>query len=179
MHSLSTGVSDLNNIAYHPIYAFLAFWGFSTLLARHASVVPISRGVAAVVLIGLGVAFLRRRQTAAEPRPESRRALGGSFFLGFSITALNPTLIATWSAAATTLFSTGLVRFTPGLAPLFAGAASVGIVAWFAVLLWLIRHYRERFRPQILAGVLRVMGVFLIAVGLCFGGMLVHYLIVA
>src|SRR5208282_1597048 len=39
------------------IYAFLAFWGFATFLARHALVLPISHGVTAVILCALGARF--------------------------------------------------------------------------------------------------------------------------
>src|SRR6185312_8306918 len=39
------------------IYAGIAFFGFTTILARHPVVVPISHGVTAVVLLALGARF--------------------------------------------------------------------------------------------------------------------------
>ncbi|MCK5796418.1 MAG: LysE family transporter, partial [Deltaproteobacteria bacterium] len=97
------------------VYAFLAFWGFSKLLAHYTFILPASRAVAAIVLIGLGIIFLRKKPIETTPSPV-REGWGGGFFLGFGITALNPTLIATWSAASATLFSTGLVSFDATLA---------------------------------------------------------------
>jgi len=148
-------------------YAFLAFWGFTALLARYELVVPLSKAVAAVLLLVLGALFIRRREEA-KPTPRRSAGWGGGFFLGFSIAALNPTLIATWAGATTTLFSTGLVRFTPAMAGPFAAAAGSGIVAWFVVLVLLVRRYRGRFSPATLQRVLQVTGVLLIAIGLWF-----------
>jgi threonine/homoserine/homoserine lactone efflux protein len=158
------------------IYAFLAFWGFSTLLAEYEIVVPISRGAAALILAGLGVFFLRRRGgPPADARPAENH--GAALFLGFTITALNPTLIATWAAAVTTLFSTGLVSFAPHLAWPFAGAAILGIAVWFGALLVLLRRARGRFRPETLDRVIRWMGVALLGLAGWFAVQLVRWLL--
>ena len=158
------------------MYAFLAFWGLANLLDAYPQVVPISRGVAAMILIGLGLAFLLRREPSEAAPPVRDRGRYG-FALGFSLTALNPTLIATWTAAATSFFSTGLVAFEPALAIPFAGAACVGIVAWFVILLKLVRRYRERFAPETLGKVLRVMGLMLLGFGAWFAWLFVDYLV--
>ena len=158
------------------IYAFLAFWGFSAFLAQYPWVLPASRAVAAVVLTALGIAFLRRQELAAQA-PPAQESWGGGFVLGFSITALNPTLIATWTAAATTLFSTGLVAFRPAMALPFSLGATVGIVAWFGSLLLLVRRYRGRFSPASLTRLIRVFGVFLLLIGAYFGVFFVRSLL--
>lgn len=154
------------------IYAFLAFWGFTELLARHPVVLPISRGAAAVVLAVLGVGFLCRRMTS-RPAPERREGWGGSFVLGFTITALNPTLIATWTAAVATLFSTGLLRFERLIAIPFGASAVAGIITWFALLLGLVHRFRERFSEQILNKVLKGMGLVLLGLSAWFVVLLV------
>jgi len=96
-------------------YAMLAFWGFATLLAEHAWMVPVSHAVAAAILLGLGLSLVRRRWEppvdAGEKRPGA-----GSFTLGFLVSALNPTVLVAWTGATTTLFSTELVAFRPALA---------------------------------------------------------------
>ncbi|HEX4351981.1 MAG TPA: LysE family transporter, partial [Polyangiales bacterium] len=97
------------------VYAYLAFWGFSAFLVQHRWIEPTSRVAAAVILTLLGVHFYRRKP----PMPVEGEALvekprGGnkrSFFLGFTITALNPTLLATWTAAVTTIYSLDIVSF--------------------------------------------------------------------
>src|SRR5271163_2627129 len=64
------------------IYAFLAFWGFATFLARYALVLPISHGVAAVILCGLGARFLffKLKEETVKPGEEPKP---GRFWLGF------------------------------------------------------------------------------------------------
>ena len=144
------------------IYAFLAFWGFSTFLADYPWIVPVSRALAALVLLSLGIVLARHR--AAEPDASPKERVGGSFLVGFTISALNPTFLATWTAATATLFSTGLVTFSPWLAAPFALAGAAGIILWFALLVALLRRYRGRFRQETLTKVVRVMGYFLIGV---------------
>ncbi|PID39073.1 MAG: hypothetical protein CSA65_07310 [Proteobacteria bacterium] len=155
------------------IYACLAFWGFSQLLARYSFILPASRGIAAGILIGLGVVFLRKK-TVEKKAPKAKEGFGGGFMLGFMICGLNPTLIATWSAASATLFSTGLVSFDPHLAIPFGASAILGIVVWFALLLYLVHRFRGRFSQASLTTIIRVMGVFVIGIGLWFGVLFVR-----
>ena len=158
------------------VYACLAFWGFAEFLARYPVMVPISRAAAVVVLTVLGVVFLRRK-VPTKKEPARRDGWGGGFVLGFTITAFNPTLLATWAAATTTLFSTGLVDFTPVTALPFGGGAIVGIIIWFAVLLQLVRKFRDRFSEQALNRMIHVMGVFVLVVAAWFFVMLVRGLL--
>ena len=125
-----------------------------------------------------GVSVEEMQEGDFEPALRRRvmRACSG-FVLGFSIVALNPTLIATWTAAATTLFSTGLVEFAPDQALPFSLAACGGIVTWFAVLIKLVRRYRDRFRVETLTTIIRLMGWFLIAIGLWFVWSFVDWLL--
>jgi threonine/homoserine/homoserine lactone efflux protein len=170
------------------LYAFLAFWGVSALLSEHPSIVPLSRAAAAVILAALGWSFARGK-VAIEP-PERVRAriaapepagAGGSseharsFVLGLTITALNPTLIATWTAVVTTLLSSELVAFGPRQALPFSLGACVGIAGWFVLLLELIRRHRGRFRPETLARVLRAIGVGLLLLAAWFAWRFAHY----
>jgi len=78
-------------------YAFLAFYGFSSLLSSYPFIVPISRGAAALILLALGASFARRR-VHDDVRPVKAEGRWGSFGLGFAICGLNPTLLATWTA---------------------------------------------------------------------------------
>jgi threonine/homoserine/homoserine lactone efflux protein len=152
------------------IYAYLAFWGFSELLAGYAWVELLSRALAAVLLTGLGIHFVRR----SSPPPTSGYApykeVGNkrSFVLGFTITALNPTLMASWGAAVTTMHSFHLVAFGPGRALPFSIGVCLGITSWFWLLLGLLARYRNRFQASTVERVVRVMGVLLIGLGLFF-----------
>jgi threonine/homoserine/homoserine lactone efflux protein len=150
------------------VYAFLAFFGLSALLARYPAIVPVSQACGAVILLVLGVGLLRRRRTAdaaATPRP----ATHGDAILGFTITALNPTFIATWTAAVTTLYGTGLVSASTANALPFALSVCVGIVAWFAVLLGLVRRFGGKMSQRTIDVAVRVMGVMLLGIAVWFG----------
>jgi threonine/homoserine/homoserine lactone efflux protein len=152
------------------VYAYLAFWGFSAFLTSYPWIEKTARFGASVLLIALGVHFYRKRPTMAEnsPRPAG---VGNkrSFFLGFTITALNPTLIATWTFTVTTVYSFGLVKFDSTNALPFSLGAFSGIVGWFATLLYLLNRFRSSVPGVALNRVLNVMGVVLIVVGLAIG----------
>ena len=151
-------------------YAYLAFWGFSELLAHHGWIDPVSRALGAVVLLALGLRFVLRPYeppaTGSDASPSAGRKR--SFALGLTITALNPSLIATWSAAVTMVFSLGVVEFDATRALPFSLGATVGIVTWFLLLLMLLGRFRTSFGPQSLRRVLRGTGVFLILLGIVF-----------
>jgi threonine/homoserine/homoserine lactone efflux protein len=158
-------------------YAYMAYWGLHRLIDRYPALVPQSRGVGAVVIFAVGLAFVLRKPKEGEAT-ERRAGRGGSFALGFTITALNPTFIVTWTAAATTLFSTGLV--TPealGDALPFAVGAFAGIVSWFTVLLLILRRFKGRFSAATLDRVVRGVGVALIGLSLWFAWSFVRYLL--
>jgi threonine/homoserine/homoserine lactone efflux protein len=150
-------------------YAYLAFWGFSGLLTRYAWIEPASRIAAAVILTGLGLNFLHRpgaEATRAEPDPRARNKR--SFLLGLTLTALNPALIATWTAAVTLMYSLDLVRFEPAAALPFSLGAGSGITVWFATLLGFLQRFRTRISGAAIDRLLRRMGVVLIVLGLGF-----------
>lgn len=158
-------------------YATLAFWGFSTFLTEYPAIVPISRALAAVILIALGISFVRRRTRTATEDGESRAGVARSFGLGFSITALNPTLIATWAAATTVLFSSGMATLNPGQSVAFGGGAALGIGSWYVVLVALVKRFGGRFQRETLDKVIRVMGLFLVGVGVWFGWLFGSYML--
>jgi threonine/homoserine/homoserine lactone efflux protein len=147
------------------VYAYLAFWGFSAFLTSYPWIERVARVAAAVLLMALGVHFYRKRP---EKKPVERPANVGnkrSFFLGFTVTALNPTLIATWTFTVTTVYSFGIVTFNPLNALPFSFGAFSGIVLWFATMLYLLKRFRSRFARAGLDRLMRVMGVILIVAG--------------
>jgi len=156
-------------------YALLAFWGLSAALARYPLLLPASRILGAVILLALGGAMLARRPRGATPANQPGPPAGRkrSFALGFLLTALNPTLIATWTAAVAALHATGLLAMDRAQALPFAAAAGAGIVAWFATLLWLVRRFRHRLGAAALARLGRTLGAGLVLLG---GWMLVRHL---
>lgn len=160
------------------IYVFLALWGFGSLFSRYDFVTPLSKGFGALILTLLGLLFVFKPgkpvSTAdeladaalEEARLVDRKRKG--FVLGFGITALNPTLIATWSAGATTLYSSGLITYSISSSALFATGVAAGVTAWFLVLLKLVRRHHGKLDPCTLAHIQRAVGAVLLAAGAWF-----------
>lgn len=148
------------------IYAFAAFWGLSALLEEFPAIEPWSRGLAAVLLTYVGISLVREKglPKAQEGRERKRHAV----LVGFLVTALNPTLLATWTAATTTLLASGWIPFKPVYAWPFAGGVLLGDIAWYSLLLRLTGLYRSRVGMQALITTIRVTGALLIALGFYF-----------
>lgn len=148
-------------------WAFLAFWGFATLLSDNPWIAPAAHAVAAAILVVLGVMFLRRKGSATAAPPDRGQGARGAL-LGLTISGLNPTLLATWTGASTTLYATGLVDVDPALAVPFALGAGAGIFSWYFVLVRLVTRYRERFNPGTLNKIIRGFGGFVLCVAVWF-----------
>ena len=159
------------------VYAFLAVWGFSTFLAQYPIIDPISRAGGAVVMTVLGITFIRKKTSdASGSQHELRDSAWGNFVLGAWICAINPTLIATWSAVATSLHGSGAVELNdPSMAYPFAAGCCLGITGWFLTLVVLIRRYRDRFSHVTLTKFVRVIGWLLLALAMWFGYRTVIY----
>jgi threonine/homoserine/homoserine lactone efflux protein len=153
-------------------YVFMAFWGMATLLHRFPLLLPASRIVACVVIAALGIYFvIRPTGSKGKRRKERKTAAGhlGSLVLGFTMTIANPTLIVTWTAAVGVARSTNLLQVDARNALPFAGGAGLGIVAWSAMLVWLLGIFRARVGEKTIGHVIRGMGVALIVGSLGLG----------
>ncbi len=152
-------------------YAAFAFWGVSEILDRHPMILPSTRIAGACICMGLGIILLLHRAKAPveDLRPERRRGHKRSFLGGFLITALNPTLLITWTTALATLHSTGLVTLSLHGAVPFAVGVFLGVVGWFATLLGMVKRFKERFSSKAVEGFIHVMGGFLVLLALWLG----------
>jgi threonine/homoserine/homoserine lactone efflux protein len=152
------------------VYAYLAFWGFSAFLIRYPWIERTAHFGASIVFIALGAHFYRKRNDV--PKKSERPANTGnkrSFLLGLTLTALNPTLIATWTFTVTTVYSFGLVKFDAANALPFSLGALLGIIGWFATLLHLLDRFRLHLAELTIQRVLHVMGIVLMVVGVVIG----------
>ena len=155
------------------IYAGLAFWGYTTFLARHAIVVPISHGATALVLVGIGVRFAVWTPTQGTTQTSNK---AGTALLGFSVSAINPTLLLTWSAAVAFLYSKGLKEPPALYAVPFGLSAAAGIGGWFVALSALLQRYGGKLPTAALTWTVRAMGLVLVGLGLWSGVQLVRFL---
>jgi threonine/homoserine/homoserine lactone efflux protein len=156
------------------MYAFLAFFGFATFLTRYDWALPVSHGVTAGVLLVVGVHFVRWKKGKAqhEATTPARRS---PFVLGLSVSVLNPTLLVTWSAVTTALYSRQLVPMTSLMAIPFGLAAGAGAATWNVVLVALLRKFANHFPERAVTWTVRAMGMLLIAVAVWSGVDLVRH----
>ena len=163
--------------AAESVYAFMAFWGLTAVLRHYPVLLPASRLVGAVLLFGLGLHFILRKSKAPDPAPAGpalaigapgvpRRVFYRNVLFGLSLTAVNPTLLVTWTAAVSAAHAMGALRVWALDAFPFAAGAAVGIVGWFVLFLWLLSHFRSRVKPASIDRFIRWMGGVLIVVGI-------------
>jgi threonine/homoserine/homoserine lactone efflux protein len=155
-------------------YAGLAFWGFATFLARHQIVLPISHAVSAVVLIALGAYFVHWKHHDAKEKEKNGRRSG--FWVGLTISTLNPTLLITWSAVVAAIYARQLVRLDPLLAIPFGVFGAAGVAGWNAVLVRILEKLGGKVPEKLLTWVVRGMGLLLLTIGVWSAVGLVLYL---
>jgi threonine/homoserine/homoserine lactone efflux protein len=150
-------------------YAFMAFWGITSVLNRFPGILRASRILGCAILVALGLYFFfRKRKEAVRPEDPIERVGYKNVLFGFSVTAANPTLIVTWTAAVSAAHSTGILRVRAFDAFPFAAGVVTGIVSWFAILLWLLSHFRTKVNPRTIDRAIRVMGILLVVLGVAF-----------
>jgi threonine/homoserine/homoserine lactone efflux protein len=156
-------------------YALMAFVGLTTVLVRFPHLLPATHAIGIGIIVIVGFYFLlkkpRHPQTKQDASPKHAKWL-----LGFTITAVNPTLLVTWTAAITAVHATGWLRTAHVDAFPFAAGVGGGIVTWFLTLLWIVGRMRDRFRPELADRAVRAMGGLFVLGGLVGG---VHMLLKA
>jgi threonine/homoserine/homoserine lactone efflux protein len=106
------------------------------VLQYSTSIVRIARVSGAVVIFVVGLSLVLRPQTVTQIETHHK---GQSLLAGFLATALNPTLLATWTIAVTALHANGLLDGGWRVGPLFGLGVLAGVLAWFWVLVLLAR----------------------------------------
>jgi threonine/homoserine/homoserine lactone efflux protein len=156
------------------IYVLLAFFGFNVLIHSIPYLEFASKAVTSLILIGLGVYFiLARPSTWSDPstgpstNPSIDQTKGRSaLIIGFGISIVNPTLLATWTTVITTIHGLKLFAFSPSSSCVFALGVWVGITLWFSLMLALIRMNHQRFKTTWIRWLLIGMGVLLTVLGM-------------
>jgi threonine/homoserine/homoserine lactone efflux protein len=154
------------------IYAGGAFFGYTSLLARRAGVVPVSRAATALILGAMGAHFTSWRRKESKDKRENKV---GTTLLGFTVSAANPTLFLTWSTAVAFLYSKGLSRPSAAYAIPFGICAGAGVAGWFCSLVVLLRRYGNRLPASTFTWVVRGMGVLLLGLAAWSGVDLVRW----
>jgi hypothetical protein len=90
------------------------------------------------------------------------------------VSAINPTLLLTWSAAVAALYSRGLKEPSPAYAIPFGLCAATGISGWFFTLAVLFRRFGGKLPETLITWVIRGMGLVLVVLALWSGVKLVY-----
>jgi threonine/homoserine/homoserine lactone efflux protein len=144
-------------------------FGAGELLDYWPQAANVAEILGSLLLVGLGLFFFLRRPVAvcqAESGNNVVKArLRDEFRLGATLVVVNPAIPFNWLALITISISFGL---DPDRAPgAFALGVGLGIVAWFSVLLRIIRRWSVGLQVQKLAAAQRTLAILLLCVG-CF-----------
>ena len=153
------------------LYAGVAFWGLTAVLTSYPLLRPISRLMASALLcvVGFYLIFRRTKRASRSDRRDDKRRSRQLVF-GFTITALNPTLLVTWAVAATALHAVLPSSFKAWDAFPYALGVGLGITAWFWLLVRLACRFRKSFGLTTMNRILRGTGAVLVAGGLLMAG---------
>lgn len=151
------------------IYCAIAIHAFSTLRDRLTFVTPVTNVVSILLLLILGFYFILSRQPTPETcvaKEPSRETWGRQFCTGLSIAAFNPTLLLTWAASVAMVFPIIDLTLHGYERVAFAASVAIGIVAWFTILLALLRRFNRRFPLSALQVMIRTIGLGLILISM-------------
>jgi threonine/homoserine/homoserine lactone efflux protein len=154
------------------MYSGVAFFGYATLFARHPLVKPVSQAVSALVLVVLGARFA---VWSPKEKSDRRENAAGTILLGFTVSALNPTLLVTWGASVAFLYSKGLGGTNFEAVP-FGLCAGAGVALWNVVLVRALRKYGGRMPRAFITWTVRALGAALVGLGVWSGVQLIGWL---
>ena len=94
------------------------------LVLRHSeAIITRARLTGALVIFAVGITLALRPEVMRSIKTDRKRQ---SFAAGFLTTALNPTLLATWTVAVTTLHANGLLHGGTGVGLIFGIGVAAG-----------------------------------------------------
>ena len=172
----------LGRVVPECIYCGLAAFGITALLDRFPDVRVGIEGLGTVLFLVIGIWLW-----VQDPRPptsatgeedeasRARRQRWGDWS-GFIISALNPTLILSWSAGIAIAMSMLRVEPTTLDKLIFPVALGVGIVLGYLILVDGLRRWGERIGDHLLRWILRAMAVVFILTAIANGLRLVGVL---
>jgi threonine/homoserine/homoserine lactone efflux protein len=133
------------------------------LVLRHSEAIILrARLSGALVIFAVGMTLALRPELLTNIKTDRKRQ---SFLAGFLTTALNPTLLATWTVTVTALHANGLLQGDGALGPVFGLGVALGALGWFVLLLLLARKSRISRLEKHRATFGRSIGIILAVLG--------------
>ncbi len=160
-------VIGLGGALVEGIYCALAIQGFTVV--GTSLLEPVAKGVGVLLPLALGLYFIRVSEKNPKENPVPEPCESNSlraFSVGLSAAALNPALILTWSASVALLHSVTGLTFSTYQRMGFAASVALGIIAWFSVLLALLRQFRERLASTVHQVAIRTFGRALVIISM-------------
>ncbi len=154
------------------LYCALACFGISALLSRSPEMRAAVELIGSLVLMVIGIWLVFQRAKPADDDADAdddleteppRRGWGN--WSGVVISALNPTLILSWSAVVGIFIA--LLELQPTLADkiTFPVALGVGIALGNAMLVGLLRRYGDKVEQHVVTTIIRGMGALFFVLG--------------
>lgn len=150
-------------------YCAAALFGYGLLLDRWPWLRPVVGGLGGVILLIVGIHFLRIRREACAPPADGRIPPSRGWrelTLGFSMVAVNPSVLVNWLATLAALRAMGFQLLNRPAEIVFVTAVAAGIITWFALLLRILHTRREQLCPVFMSRALRGLGGVLCVTGL-------------
>ena len=152
------------------IYCATALTLVSTVLSYNHKIQIFSRAVSFFLFLIIGIYLLKTnldREISSGVKEASKGEKSKSFLAGFVLVALNPTIILTWSAAITVLYSLKIVAISTFLdIVVFALFAAIGTICGGLSMIFLIKIYKINFSRQSIKVILKLFGIILIVLSI-------------
>lgn len=156
----------MGRIPPETVYCAAATFGTATLVEELPTVRVVFEILGILILIGMGIWFAARDH---EPDPdvdvdvdEDRRK---GDWAGFFISAVNPTLILSWSALVGVGLAVSGLSLTLLQKILFPLGVGAGIALGYVVLIWTLRRFDEKLNHTLVSWTIRVIGIGFVILG--------------
>jgi threonine/homoserine/homoserine lactone efflux protein len=150
------------------LYAFAAAIGMGLLIEGRPWVARLSTALAAVLLAVVAVGLWRAKPADANADLGADIGAIRGALAGFTLVALNPTMVATWSVVVSQFVAFGLYEASLGRAAVVGLGAAVGCGLWFTVLIVLVGRLRARATTRVVLGIQRTFAVFVLGLAVYF-----------
>ena len=138
------------------IYCGLATFGIAAVLSEFPGAKATIEALGTLLVFVLGVWFALQKKLPETPDDERTRKGRWS---GFLISAMNPSLLLSWSAISALAMAVAKHHPTIGQKLTFAVGVGCGIALGYIALLWTIRRYDESINVRLVTHIIRGIGV--------------------
>ena len=144
------------------VYCYMALLGMSHLTGNVNFLSPYLKGIAVIVLFGIGIRMLIQAKNFEKIRTRtSTKAVHRPILTAFLLYTTNPALYAFWFAVAGTITAHHLIRYPVWQAPFFALSVGTGAAAWYFLLTKHVAKYHHQFKTSTFKKIFYVIALVL------------------